>query len=181
MAAIQPQDLDEQRPAFRRSEREQRLQTEAGALKVLAVIDGSERTGRVLDYLKGPALHRAALEVVLLNMQPKPEDGRLRGYGSFKKQVIQDRLINDLGRRVVSSASHRLDQAGIAHKQRIELGDTAETVLLVAREERCDLILLGEAPPGAVRRWLSKITDLAFGFRANRVAQLAEMPVLIVK
>ena len=119
MAAIQPQDVDEQRPTSRRSEREQRLQTEPGALKVLAVIDGSERTGRVLDYLKGPALHRTALEVVLLNMQPEPEEGRLRGYGSFKKQVIRDRLINDLGRRVVSSASRRLDQVGIVHKERI--------------------------------------------------------------
>jgi nucleotide-binding universal stress UspA family protein len=181
MAAIQPQDVDEQHRSSRRSEPEQQLQTEPGMLKVLAVIDGSERTGRVLDYLKGPALRRTGLEVVLLNMQPEPEDGRLRGYGSFKKQVIQDRLINELGRRVVSSASRRLDQAGIAHKERIELGDTAETVLLVAREERCDLILLGEAPPGVVRRWWSRITDLAFGFRANRVVQLAEMPVVIVK
>jgi nucleotide-binding universal stress UspA family protein len=181
MAAIQTSVVEEQRPASRRSVREQRLRSEAHALKVLAVIDGSERSGRVLDYLNGPALRHAALEVVLLNLQPEPEDGRLRGYGSFRREAIEDRLINELGRRAVASASRCLDQVGIAHTGRIELGNTAETVLRVAREERCDLILLGEASPGAVRRWWSRLTDAAFGFRSSRVVQLADVPVVLVK
>jgi nucleotide-binding universal stress UspA family protein len=118
---------------------------------------------------------------VLLNVQPNPEDGRLRGYGSFKNQAIHDRLINDLGRPVVSSAGRRLGQSGILHKERIELGDAAKTILRVAQEERCDLILLGEARPGAVRRWLAKATGVALGSIGSQVVQLADMPVVVVK
>ena len=92
MAAIQTSVVEEQRPAPRRLVREHPLRSEAHALKVLAVIDGSERSGSVLDYLTGPALRHAALEVVLLNLQPEPEAGRLRGYGSFKREAIEDRL-----------------------------------------------------------------------------------------
>ena len=181
MAAIKPQVDAEPRHAPRRSEAEQQLHTEIGVLKVLAVVDGSERTGRVLDYLGGPALRGAKIETVLLNIQPEPEDGRLRGYGSFKKQVIHDRLINDLGKRVVSSAGRRLGQPGIVHKERIEIGDAAETILRVAQEERCDLILLGEAHPGAVRRWLAKATGVALGSIGSQVVQLADIPVVVVK
>ena len=150
-------------------------------LKVLAVIDGSERTGRVLDYLRGLVLRGAKLETVLLNVQPKPEEGRLRGYGSFNRHVIHDRLINDLGRRVVSSAGRHLGQPGIVHKERIEIGDAAATILRVAQEERCDLILLGEAHPGAVRRWLAKATGVALGSIGSQIVQLANMPVVVVK
>ena len=181
MAAIKPQVGAEPRPAHRLPEAEERLGTDIGVLKVLVVIDGSERTGRVLDYLRGLALRGAKLETVLLNVQPKPTDGRLRGYGSFKQEVIHDRLINDLGKRVVSSARRRLGQPGIVRKERIEIGDAAETILRVAKEERCDLILLGEAHPGAVRRWLAKATGVALGSLGSQIVQLADVPVVVVK
>jgi nucleotide-binding universal stress UspA family protein len=181
MAVIKPQVLTEPRHAPRQSRAEPLLHSEIGVMKILAVIDGSERTGRVLEHLRGLALRGAKLQTVLLNVQPNPEDGRLRGYGSFKNQAIHDRLVNDLGRPVVSSAGRRLDQAGILHKERIELGDATKTILRVAQEERCDLILLGEARPGAVRRWLAKATGVALGSIGTQVVQLADMPVVVVK
>ena len=67
-------------------------------LRVLAVVDGSESTGRVTKYLLDLHARDGAFEVVLLNVQPMPEVGRLRGYGSFRRADINDRLINDLGR-----------------------------------------------------------------------------------
>jgi nucleotide-binding universal stress UspA family protein len=181
MATIKAQDATERHYSPRRPEAKQRPHPEVGVLKVLAVIDGSERAGRVLDYLRGLALHGAKVETVLLNVQPQPEDGRSRGYGSFKKELIYDRLINDLGRRVVSSAGRRLGQATIVHKERIEVGDAAETILRVAHEERCGLILLGEAHPGVVRRWLAKATSVTLGSIGSQVVQLADMPVVVVK
>ena len=120
-------------------------------LRVLAVVDGTECAGRVTKYLLDMRAAEAAMEVVLLNVQPMPVDGRLRGYGSFMRDKIEDRLINDLGRKVVSSAGHHLDAASIAHKRRIELGHPAETIVRCAEEEHCDLIVLAEPKPGAVR------------------------------
>ena len=78
----------------------------ARPLKVLAAVDGSERTGRVLEFL----LSMAALPitVVVLNVQPAPEDWRLRGYLSFKADEVFDRLVHDLGEPIVKGVGRRL-------------------------------------------------------------------------
>jgi nucleotide-binding universal stress UspA family protein len=113
-------------------------------LRALAVVDGSAGAGRVIKYLID--LHRggAPLDVVLLNIQPRPQEWRLRGYGWFARDAIHDRLINDLGRRIVASAARYLDSVGISHRDRIELGDRGETILRCVREEGCDLLVLAD-------------------------------------
>lgn len=150
-------------------------------LRVLAAVDGSERTGRVIKYLLGVRALSAPLEVVLLNVQPEPEDWRLRGYGSFKRDAIRDRLINDRGRPALASAGRQLDGVGIPHKDRIELGDTADMIITCAQEEACDLIVLAEAPPSALRRWLMRSAGLSFGSVASEVITLAQVPVVVAK
>jgi nucleotide-binding universal stress UspA family protein len=169
MATVQPQE----RPAV--------LST-ALALRVLAVIDGSERTGRVLEYVQTLAENGRPIEVVLLGVVRQPPDGRLRGYGSFKREEIHARLKDMLGQRAVGAAGRRLDQFGIAHEDRIEVGDDpAETVLRVAAEETCGLIVVGDPPMGVLQRWLPKVTGLTLPTTAGQVAKRAPMPVVTVK
>ena len=151
------------------------------ALRILAVVDGSERTGRVINYVRGLHALRTPLEVILLNVQPMPEDWRLRGYGSFKRQEIRNRLVDDLGRPVVESAGRQLDNADIPHKSRIELGGTSETILRCAKEEEAELIVLAEAPPGLVRRWLLRTVGISLGSVASAVIGLSDSTVVIVK
>lgn len=151
------------------------------SLKVLAVIDGSERTGRVIEYALSLAQDGRGIEVVLLGVVPEPPDGRLRGYGSFKRDEIHARLKDVIGQRAVVAAARRLDQASILHKDRIEVGDPAQTILRVASEEDCDVVLLGDAPPGSLQRWLPKVTGLSVATVASQVAQLAAVPVIVVK
>ncbi len=165
----------EARPTRRAAETKPRTQ------KILAAVDGSERTGRILEYLISLAESGISIEVIVLNVQPKPEDWRLRGYGSFKQDEVHDRLVNDLGKPIVSSAGRTLDQSGIAHKDLIELGEPAETILRCAHEERCDLIVVSEPRPGAIHRWLTRTVGLSFGSVASNVVQLAEMPVMVMK
>ena len=150
-------------------------------LRVLAVVDGTERAGRVTKCLLDLQARNEAIDVVLLNVQPEPEVGRLRGHGSFRRAAVDDRLINDLGRRVVTSAARHLDAAGIAHKDRIELGDPTDTVVRCADEERCDLIVLAEPKPGPVRRWLMTAGGLVVGSVAGVVIHLANVPVMVVR
>lgn len=157
------------------------VETKHGAQKILAAVDGSERTGRVLEYLIGLAESGFPIEVVVLNVQPEPEDWRLRGYGSFKQDEIHDRLVNDLGKPIVASVGRRLDQGGITHKDRIELGEPAETILRCANEESCDLIVVSEPRPGAFRRWFTRTAGLTFGSVASDITQLAEVSVVVVK
>ena len=153
---------------------------DARPLKILAVVDGSERTGHVVKYLLELSANRGRIEVILLNVQPKPQDWRLRGYGWFQRDAIHDRLINDLGKRVIASAARHLDGGGVAHKDRIELGEAGETILRCAHEEDCGLIVLGEPRPGAIRSWLMRTLKFAIGSLGSFVIQLARVPVVVV-
>jgi nucleotide-binding universal stress UspA family protein len=149
-------------------------------LRILAVLDGSESTGQVTKYLLDLHAGGGALEVVLLNVQPAPEVGRLRGYGSFRRADVDDRL-GELGRRVVTSAARHLDAARVPHKDRIELGEPVQTIVACADEEKCDLIVLGESSPGALRRWLMRTTGVVVNSVASVVIHLAHARVLIAR
>jgi nucleotide-binding universal stress UspA family protein len=154
---------------------------EAQRLRILAVVDLLDRTDRVIDYLLLLRSMQAPIEVIVLNIQPEPLTGRLRGYGSFKQQVIRERLINDLGRPVVMRAGHKLDSAGIVHRDRIEVGDPAQTILQVAREEKCDQIVLAETRPGPIRRWLMRVAGVAIGSVASVVVGLSRVPLVVAR
>jgi nucleotide-binding universal stress UspA family protein len=118
--------------------------------------------------------------VVLLNVQPEPQDWRLRGYGWFHREAIRDRLMNNLGARVIASAARHLDSAEIAHKDRIELGEPAETILRCATEENCDVIILAERRLGRIRRWLVRGARVSIGSVAHLIVHVAPVPVLVV-
>ena len=150
-------------------------------LRVLAVIDGSECTGRVIEFALDLAPEGRGIEAILLGVIPEPPDGRLRGYGSFKAKDIHARLKDLVGARAVAAAARRFDQAGVTHQDRVEVGDPAETILRVASEETCDVILLSELPAGPLRRWSLKATGVLVATVAVRVAQLAAIPVIVVK
>ena len=149
-------------------------------LKVLAVIDGSERTGRVIDYARRLKNRGHGLQVVVLGVVPEPATGRLRGYGSFKQAEVYDGLKERMHQRAVSAVARRLDQEKIAHVDRVEIGDPVATILRVAREEDADLILLGDKPPGVVQRLLPAI-GLSFATITNLIVQQAIVPVVVVK
>lgn len=149
-------------------------------LKVVAVIDGSERTGRIIDYARGLESRGHGLQVVVLGVVPEPATGRLRGYGSFKQAEVYSGLKEAMRQRSVSAVARRLDQEKIAHVDRVEVGDPIATILRVAIEEEADLILLGDGPPGVVQRMLPVI-GLSVATVANQVVQRASVPVVVVK
>ena len=149
--------------------------------KLLVVVDGSERAGRLIEYALGLVPNGKQREIVLLGVVRQSDDARLRGYGSFKRDQINAHLKDALGRRSMSAAARRFDQAGVAHKDRIEVGDPVATILRVANEEGCDLILVADAPAGAVQRWLPKAVGLSVATIAGQVAQQAVVPVVVVK
>jgi nucleotide-binding universal stress UspA family protein len=161
------------------------MERSAGAsrrpLRVLAVIDGSERTGRIIELAIGLAPEGRGIEAILLGVIPDPPDGRLRGYGSFKAKEVHARLKETIGERAVAAAARRLDQAGIVHHDRIEVGDPAGTILRVAGEEACDLVLLGDAPAGALGRWLAGLIGLSLRTVASEVARRSAIAVVVVK
>jgi nucleotide-binding universal stress UspA family protein len=150
-------------------------------LKVLTMIDGSERTGRVIEYALALNGMDKLLDIILLAIVRTPPDGRLRGYGSFKRDEVHANLNEHVADRIVGAASRRFERAGINHRSRIEIGEPVETILQVACDEDADVILIGEAPAGVVQRWLPKAIGLSLATTAILVAQQARMPVVVIK
>jgi nucleotide-binding universal stress UspA family protein len=148
---------------------------------VLTVIDGTERTGRAMNFALGLARDGLGIEAILLGVVADPPDGRLRGYGSFKCKEIHAQLTEALAERAVTAAGRRFDQAGVTHITRIEVGDPAATILRVAEEEACDVVLLADAPAGTFRHLLPKMTGLSVATVASEVARRAPIPVVVVK
>jgi nucleotide-binding universal stress UspA family protein len=149
-------------------------------LKVLAVIDGTERTGRIVDYALGLRSRAHGLQLVVLGVVPQPATGRLRGYGTFKQAEVYGGLIDTMRQRAVSAVARRLDQENVAHIDRIEVGDPVATILRVGREEDADLIVLGDGPAGVVQRILPAI-GLSVATVTSQVVQLTTVPVVVVK
>jgi len=159
----------------------ERLSKDAGETRVLAAIDGSESSVRMLEYLRNLKERGAPLEVIALNVQPAPEDWRLRGYETFKRDAVIERLVADIGKPIVTGFGRQLERMGIAHTERVEIGEPAETIVRCAVEEGCGLILMSDPRAGAGRRWLAKNLGLAAGSISVQVVQLADVPVVIVK
>jgi nucleotide-binding universal stress UspA family protein len=150
-------------------------------IRVLAAVDGSERSNGIVDYLTTLAKSGKPIEVIVLNVQPLSESFRLRGYGSFKQSEIRDRLIADLGKPIVGAVERRLRKAGIAAAARVEIGEPVETILRAATAENCDLIVVGHPYPGPWRQWIAQHAGITFGSVATTLVQLAALPIVVAK
>lgn len=149
----------------------------ASRLRVLAVLDGSQHSEAVIDYLLDLAKRGTQLEVVLLNIQPRPTAWQTRGVADGSPR---ERLGNYRGKRVVHSVRQRLDSAGIPATERVEFGDEASTIVHCATETSSDQIVMPALPAGPTRRWLARHARISVANAAAEVAHLSPIPVVIV-
>jgi nucleotide-binding universal stress UspA family protein len=145
--------------------------------RILAAVDGSEPAGSLADFIVDRFRGSIAICVVVLNAQPRPLAWQTRGIA---REAIHDRL-RELGHKAVAPVAERLEQERIAVKPRIELGDPADTIIRCAKEEGCDLIVMGSGPVGAVAGSLIRHTGATWGSVAAQVVKLSEIPVVVVK
>lgn len=76
--------------------------------------------------------------------------------------------------RTTRSAEDLLDEAGVRHLCRFEMGDVAETIVRYARTHACDEIIMGTRGMGAIR-------NLVLGSVATKVIHLVDKPVTLVR
>ncbi len=149
-------------------------------MRLLAVVDGTERTNSVTAYLIAACDPRTS-EVLVLNIQEKRNDARLRGYQSFKRDEIDARLIEDVGMPIVTSVCRVLEKAGIKAVPNVAVGDPVSTILRRASEDRCDVVVIGSDAPGNARMLLGAIGMSLVYSRAARVSAMAPVTVVVVK
>jgi nucleotide-binding universal stress UspA family protein len=162
-----------------------RQSTDQGAanrLRFLVVVDGRECTNRVVDFVTAVAGGRNATEAVVLNVQDLRGNARLRGYESFKRDEIEDRLINDIGGPIVNSVSTWLQKAGVLSVPTVKIGDPVSIILDCAAENACDAIVIGEPRPQGLLGWIVAVTRLPLvSTRLHQLMVRSAKPLVVVK
>lgn len=144
--------------------------------RLLAVVDATERSRRVLDYVIGYAASIGPVEAVVLNVRTDSN-----GDPNAPLGVTDWPLLESTGKRIIKSATRRLNRLGIVHKSRVEAGDPAPTIVRCAHEERCDMIILNDCQ---TERVLDEPPQAGNGREesvSEEVSKLTSVPVVIAR
>lgn len=120
-------------------------------MRYLIPIDASQASLAPLDHLERAARRGAAVEAVLLNVQPRFH----RHISQFTRKADRDALRAERSRAALAQAIERLSQAPIPLRVIAQAGNPAERIAAVAAAERVDEILIGAGRHPAWQRWLN--------------------------
>ena len=139
--------------------------------KILLPVDGSENASKtVADFIRLTDWYKEKPELHLLNVQ-YPLDGNVSLFINQAdiKQYHQEEALKSL-----QNTRDLLDQAGISYQYHIIVGDPAEMIVRFATEKQYDQIIMGPRGKGG-------LSGLLLGSVTNKVMQLSNIPVLLVK
>lgn len=140
-------------------------------LKILLPVDGSENASKtVADFIRLTDWYKEKPELHLLNVQ-YPLDGNVSLFINQAdiKQYHQEEALKSL-----QNTRDLLDQAGISYQYHIIVGDPAEMIVRFATEKQYDQIIMGPRGKGG-------LSGLLLGSVTNKVMQLSNTPVLLIK
>jgi nucleotide-binding universal stress UspA family protein len=136
--------------------------------KILAAIDGSEAS----DHAFAKALELASLTGATLTALAV--EGPLPAYAATIGEVEEVKREKDaFFQRLLAHTQEQAEAAGVELEVELRPGHAAELIVRIARETQADLIVLGHK--GHFLR------DHLLGSTADRVAEHADCPVMIVK
>lgn len=135
--------------------------------RILVGFDGSESAQRALSSALDLAVEMGS-EVLAITVVPPPEFSELEG----EVDAAVAEANGPLAQRI-RWAKKQAAKAGAKFTIRKQLGHPAESLVRVAEEEKCDLIVLGRRGHSRVRHWL-------LGSTTDRVVDHAYCTVMIV-
>lgn len=140
-------------------------------LKILLPVDGSDNSNKaVADFIHLLDWYKEKPEIHLLNVQ-HPLDGNI---SLFINQTNIKQYHQEEGLKSLQKARDLLDQAGVIYQYHITVGDPAEMIVRFTAEKHYDQIVMGPRGKG-------NIQGLLLGSVTNKVMQLSNIPVLLVK
>jgi nucleotide-binding universal stress UspA family protein len=136
--------------------------------KILAAIDGSEASDHAFEKaLELASLTGAALTALVV-------EGPLPAYAATIGEVDEVKREKDaFFQRLLAHTREQAEAAGVELDVQLHPGHAAELIVRIAQETHADLIVLGHK--GHFLR------DHLLGSTADRVAEHANCPVMIVK
>lgn len=139
-------------------------------MKILLAVDGSDYTGKMLDYVTGQPLFDQQHEYTLLNAQPAlpPHAASVVGTSATRSYYEEE------AEKVLAPALARLREAGYRPGSEWRAGPAGETIARFATEGGYDLVVMGTHGYGALGR-------LIMGSVATQVLAHCTVPVLLVR
>lgn len=138
-------------------------------MKILLPVDGSETSSRAVQFVVKQALNsKVPPEIHVLNVQHSLP-GTIKGVADQARQYHHDE-----GVKALAAARKLLDDAKIAYKYHISVGEVGEVVDHFVKELGCEQVVMGT-------RGMGSVANLVLGSGANKVLQLVHVPVLLVK
>jgi nucleotide-binding universal stress UspA family protein len=144
--------------------------------KVLVAFDGSKYSLRALDFALELA-DKYSAEVVVLHVFEPPvfaDPENLARISMGEAELIRDlRKSHEI---ILENARELVSEKAIGIKVQIEMreGSPASQIVSAAKEGKFDIIVIGHGGKG-------RTGEMLLGGTSERVAHLAECPVLIVK
>jgi len=141
-------------------------------MKILIPIDGSDAANRAVDHVIASTVWlKEAPQVCLLNVQWKLASGNVKLF--INQDTVND-YYREQGMAALTEARAMLDKAGLAYSYHISVGMPSEAIVQYAEEQKMDQIVMSAHGEG-------KLSTLLLGSVVSKVAQLAKMPMLLVK
>lgn len=141
--------------------------------KILLAVDGSEPSVRATRALiESLRAHQASPQIDVLTVHlPLPNIGTI---GSVITKEMRDRYYQEECDAALEPITKLLNETGIKYQEHRAIGPVAETIVEKAKELGSNLIYMGTHGRGGA-------TKLLLGSVANKVLQLSNVPVQLVK
>jgi len=151
---------------------------------ILVPIDGSEYSRKALEFATDIA-QRFNASIVLVHVvstaallpAPVPQVGVPVTPEGVPPPVFSTKMAEDmakLGSELLARQSSEVEKRGLTVKNVLEKGEPVEKILQTAKNESCDLIVIGA-------RGLGKVRALLLGSVSDGVVHRAPCPVVVVK
>lgn len=139
-------------------------------MKILLAVDGSDYTGKMLDYVIRQPLFDQQHEYTLFNAQPPLPPHAASAVGaSATRDYHQDKA-----REVLEPALARLREGGYRAATEWRTGSAGETIARFATDGGYDLVVMGTHGYGTLGR-------LIMGSVATEVLANCTVPVLLIR
>jgi nucleotide-binding universal stress UspA family protein len=142
-------------------------------MKIIVPVDGSAAANHAVAHAVSLASGRPDAEIVLVNVQSR-ETLEVSDIAAVISVNADKEVAAHQSKKAVRRAITLCREADVKFETRAELGPVAETIVRIARHLNADQIVMGTRGLGALRGFL-------LGSVATRVAQMAKIPVTLVK
>jgi nucleotide-binding universal stress UspA family protein len=141
--------------------------------KILIPVDGSPASLRAVDFAIEMVGHNWGTSLVLLHVANLPAIDLASASGPIATDWLQE-AVAQASAKALKDATGKCDRSSVAFTTLIRTGQTAKTIVEVARSEDVKHIVMGT-------RGLGGIQGLLLGSVATQVIHLAEVPVTLIK